>query len=267
MIAAARIVAAHGNRAILDGLSLALAPGELTIVAGPNGAGKSTLLKALTGSLALRAGQITLDGRPLAGWPRRSLAQRTAVVSQGHHIAFPFTVFEVVALGRGIWDAPSSAACRRLVMECLSAVDLAAYEGRLYQQLSGGEQQRVQIARAFCQLGGPHAGADASGVARWLFLDEPTSSLDVSHQLAVLDLARAHVRAGGGALAILHDLNLASLYADRLILMAGGAIVADSAAEDVLSEPCLRSVFGDRIMVKADPITGRRYVLPCELAQ
>jgi iron complex transport system ATP-binding protein len=145
-------------------------------------------------------------------------------------------------------------------------VDLAAYEGRLFQQLSGGEQQRVQIARVLCQLGGPGAGSDAAG-AKWLFLDEPTSSLDVAHQLAVLDLARRHARAGGGALAILHDLNLASLYADRLIMMAGGQIAGDSAAEDVLSEPKLQAVFGDRIGVHADAVTGRRYVLPKDVRE
>jgi iron complex transport system ATP-binding protein len=102
----------------------------------------------------------------------------------------------------------------------------------------------VQIARVLCQMGGPGAGSDAAGV-KWLFLDEPTSSLDIAHQLAVLDLAKRHVRAGGGALAVLHDLNLASLYADRLIVMSGGRIASDSAAADALGEPMLHAVFGE----------------------
>jgi iron complex transport system ATP-binding protein len=150
-------------------------------------------------------------------------------------------------------------------VECLAAVDLTGYEGRYFQQLSGGEQQRVHIARVLCQIGGP-AGGGGSDTPSWLFLDEPTQSLDIAHQLVVLDLARRHVRAGGGALAILHDLNLASLYADRLIVIRDGNIVADGAPESVLTDACVRSVFGDRVRILVDAVNGRRYVLPSEHA-
>jgi iron complex transport system ATP-binding protein len=186
------------------------------------------------------------------------------VLAQSQHVAFPFTVFEVVALGQ-LSAAGRSPDLRRRVVECLEAVDLIGYEGRYFQQLSGGEQQRVHIARVLCQIGGP-AGGSGSAPPRWLFLDEPTQSLDIAHQLIILDLARRHIRAGGGALAILHDLNLASLYADRLIVIRSGNIAADGAPESVLTDACVRSVFGERVRVLVDAANGRRYVLPSEQA-
>jgi iron complex transport system ATP-binding protein len=260
MLSATRLAVTLAGRDVLRGVDLLLAPGELTVVAGPNGAGKSTLLKALTGSLAPSRGQVLLDGRSLAAWPRRALARRRAVLAQAQHVGFPFTAFEVVALGLSAMDDVPQQARRRIVLGSLAAVDLVDFEGRLFQQLSGGEQQRVQIARVLCQLGGP--GAAVGAPAKWLFLDEPTASLDVMHQLATLDLARAHARAGGGALAILHDLNLASLYADRLVVLSEGRIAAEGRPADVLTEPLVHSVFGERVRVVDDAESGGRFVLP-----
>ena len=260
MLAATDLALALAGRIVLADVNLALAPGALTVVVGPNGAGKSTLLKALSGTLAPARGQVTLDGMPLAAWSRHALARRRAVLAQNQHVAFPFTVFEVVALGQVTGAVYGSQALRRVVMESLAAVDLASYAGRFFQALSGGEQQRVQVARILCQLGGAATGRD--GAPKWLFLDEPTSSLDVPHQLAVLDIARAHARRGGGALAVLHDLNLASLYADRIVMIRDGRIVADSTPDDVLEETRMRAVFSDRLRVIADPESGRRYIVP-----
>jgi iron complex transport system ATP-binding protein len=261
MLTAKNVSIALAGRSVLHDLTLTLAPGALTVLVGPNGAGKSTLLKALTGALVPDAGRVTLDGRRLDAWPRRTLARRRAVLAQSQHVAFPFTVFEVVALGQVSWALSRSAEIRRLVLECLAAVDLAGYEGRFYQQLSGGEQQRVNVARALCQIGGPEGGRD-DPLPRWLFLDEPTQSLDLKHQLAVLDIARRHVAEGGGALAILHDLNLAALYADRLLMLDAGRLVGDGAPEAVLAEPLVQSVFGERLRVVADAAAGRRFIVP-----
>jgi iron complex transport system ATP-binding protein len=170
-------------------------------------------------------------------------------------------VFEVVALGLSATDSMAMAARRRIVLASLEAVDLAGAEGHMFHHLSGGEQQRVQIARVLSQLGGPGA-ATYDSKAKWLFLDEPTASLDMPHQLATFDLARAHVRGGGAAFAILHDLNLASLYADRLVVIAQGTIVADGPPGTALAEPVVRSVFGERIRIVDDAETGARFVLP-----
>jgi iron complex transport system ATP-binding protein len=260
MLSATNLAVTLAGRDILRGIDLRLVPGELTIVVGPNGAGKSTLLKALTGSLHPSRGQVLLDGKALAAWPRRELARRRAVLAQAQHVGFPFTVFEVVALGLFAMEGISPQGLTRIVLGSLVAVDLADFEGRLFQQLSGGEQQRVQIARVLCQLGGP--GAAVGAPPKWLFLDEPTASLDVMHQLATLDLARDHARAGGGALAILHDLNLASLYADRLVIVSAGRIATDGPPADVLTEPLVRSIFGERIRVVDDAESGGRLVLP-----
>lgn len=265
MLSAVDLCVTLSGRAVLADVALDLKPGTLAIVVGPNGAGKSTLLKTLTGTLTPTRGQVLFDGEALSAWPRRTLAARRAVLAQSQHVAFPFTVFEVVALGHLSAAAGRSPDLRRRIVECLAAVDFSGYEGRYFQQLSGGEQQRVHIARVLCQIGGP-AGGGGSGPPRWLFLDEPTQSLDIAHQLVVLDLARRHVRAGGGALAILHDLNLASLYADRLIVIQGGNIAADGAPASVLTDACVRSVFGDRVRVLIDAVNGQRYVLPSEYA-
>ncbi len=261
MLVARNLSVALAGRLVLADVNLALEPGVLTIVVGPNGAGKSTLLKALTGTLAPTGGEVTLDGRPLAAWSRRDLARRRAVLAQGQHVAFPFTVFEVVALGQVTGAVYASPALRRLVLECLASVDLAGHEGRFFQQLSGGEQQRVHVARILCQLGGS-APAMVRDAPSWLFLDEPTASLDVPHQLAVLDIARAHAARGGGAFAIVHDLNLASLYADRLVMIRSGRILADGPPGDALEDTRMRSVFGERLRVLVDPASGRRYIVP-----
>ncbi len=265
MLSATGISMTLSGRKVLSDIELAHPPGELVVVVGPNGAGKSTLLKTLTGTLTPTAGQAMLDHRPLSACPRPALARMRAVVAQSQHVAFPFTVFEVVALGQVSGAVYRSPRLKRLVLDAIKAVDLEGYEGRLFQHLSGGEQQRVHIARALCQLGGGESTRD-DDAPRWLFLDEPTQSLDVTHQLAVLDLARRHAQAGGGAFVILHDLNLASLYADRLIMLDRGRIVGDGSPEAVLTEARVQSVFGGRIKVIADPESHRRYVLPEGLA-
>jgi iron complex transport system ATP-binding protein len=260
MFSALNLSVTLSGREVLHGIDLALAPGELTVFVGPNGAGKSTLLKRFTGELRTGQGEVLFDGTPLAHWPRRELARRRAVLSQSQHVGFPFTVFEVVSLGLSAAESVSAEGRRKIVQASLAAVDLPDAGRRLFLQLSGGEQQRVQFARVLSQLGGP--AADTGAPAKWLFLDEPTASLDVAHQLATLDVARRHVRVGGGALAILHDLNLASLYADRLVVLADGRIRASGAPADVLTEPLLRSVFGERVRILEDRRSGYRFVLP-----
>lgn len=239
---------------VLDGVSLEAEPGRVTVIAGPNGSGKTTLLRALTRDLPYR-GTIRLAGRDIADMPGGQLATRRAVLPQASRIAFPFTVLEIVRLGMmsNATPAPGHRAA-----EALARVGLAGFEGRHYQQLSGGEQQRVQLARVLTQVWEP-VGADGP---RWLFLDEPVSSLDIGHQLDVMDLVAGYARAGGGVVAVMHDLNLTAMYADRVILLARGRCLASGPPASVLTDRCLSDAYGCRLRVNTAPAAPATYLLP-----
>lgn len=230
---------AIAGRPIVAEVSLTLAPGMMSVLVGPNGAGKSTLLRLLTGELAPSAGTVLQGGRPLAALVPWQLAARRAVMAQATQLAFPFAVHDVVALALEAVGRRLSPARRATLLESsLAGADVAHLAGRAYQTLSGGEQQRVQFARALCQL---RAG-QAAGEGRMLFLDEPIASLDLHHQLALLDAARALAREGTSVFAILHDLGLAAGHADQLLVMAGGRLVA-AGGPAILDRALLRRVF------------------------
>lgn len=240
----------RAGRPLLDGVSLTLARGRVAVIVGPNGAGKSTLLKVLAGEVKPDAGLVRLDGDPLPGLPPRQLARRRAVLPQHTEVAFSFRVEEVVALGM----APSPQREAR-VARLLEKVDLPGFAGRLYDQLSGGERQRVQLARVLAQL--DRMPGERPG---FLMLDEPTASLDLRHQLLVLEVARAHAATGGGVLAILHDLNLAAMCADELVVMQAGRILAAGPPAEVMTSALLLEAFGVRAEVNAVP--AGPFVLP-----
>jgi iron complex transport system ATP-binding protein len=252
------IVAGYGRTPVLAGLSATIAAGELAVVVGPNGAGKSTMLKVATGEIPPHSGRVLLDGRPLGAIPAALLAERRAVLPQSSELAFPFTVLEVVRLGLDARGRRISGNPAELVARALARVDLTGFGGRRYQELSGGEQQRVQLARVLLQAGPPVA----AGVPRFLFLDEPVSNLDIRHQLAVLEIARDFARAGGGVLAILHDLNIAAAFADRLIVMKAGAIVGDGPPATVLTDALIERVFELPLRVGRVPASAVPFVLP-----
>lgn len=229
------------GRALVSRASLALEPGRMTVIIGPNGAGKSTFLKLASGELAPTSGAVHSLGTPLSRLPAWRLACRRAVMVQATRIAFPLAVHEVIRLGiEGVGRALPRAAADTIVARALDAADIAALAARNVLTLSGGEQQRVHFARALAQL---EAGA-ASEPAQALFLDEPIASLDLCHQLGLLEAVRALARARGVAvLAILHDLNLASAFADRLVVLDQGRIIASGAPRSVLSPGLVRQVF------------------------
>lgn len=241
-----------GRSEIVSGLSLSARAGELTAIVGPNGSGKTTLMRALTGDLPHR-GRITLNGQDLARLPPETLARRRGVLPQAAALAFPFTVAEVVRIG--IEADPRQA--EALIPLALAKVGLPGFSGRLYQQLSGGEQQRVQLARVLAQVWQP---SDAEG-PRWLMLDEPVSSLDIAHQLVVMRLARDYAQAGGGVIAVMHDLNLTALFADRVIIMAKGRMLAQGSPAEVITDDILSSAYGCDLRVNAVPPQGP-WVLP-----
>lgn len=248
------------GRALVADVDLTLRPQRLVAIIGPNGAGKSTLLRLLSGELRPSSGQIVLDGRDIARYTAAELARRRAVVPQATALAFPFTVREVVLLGAtvpGFITPPAHVA--RAVSDCLRTVGLLGLEERLYPHLSGGERQRVHIARALLQLA---AACREDNRPAILMLDEPTASLDLAHQGLVLAEARRQAREGRAVLAVLHDLNLAAAFADELILMSAGRIMAAGTAGDVLRDDLLSRAYGCNVRVNTTPAHGVPFVLP-----
>ena len=250
--------AVQGTTLVRDA-SLRLAAGETTIIVGPNGAGKSTLLKLITGELTPAAGQVRLDGEAVHGAPAWKLACQRAVMVQNQRLAFPFTVYEVARLGlEGVGRSRSRERRDALIAEALEAAGVLGLAGREYQTLSGGEQQRVQFARALCQLA---AGASIAP-RQALFLDEPIASLDLCHQLGLLDSARVIASRGAAVLIVLHDINLAVTYADRLVVMEAGRIVAQGDPTAILDDALLRQVFKVDLAFSRLPPTGLPFLLP-----
>jgi iron complex transport system ATP-binding protein len=252
-LALERIGVRAGGATLLADASVTVTPGEVFVLLGPNGAGKSTLFSVASGLRRDHAGRALLDGRPLAHWPADALARRRAVMAQKASVAFPFRVHEVVMLGRaphrGLASARDDAAAVDAAME---RADVAHLADRLYPTLSGGEQQRVQLARALAQVWGP-----ADPDARFLLLDEPTASLDLGHQAALLGIVREFADRGGGVLMILHDLNLAAAVADRIALLRAGRVVATGTPSEVVTRERVEHVYQVAARVERDPLTGR----------
>lgn len=242
-----------GPRPALDSVSMDAPDGAFYAVLGPNGSGKSTLVKGLLGILAAEAGRAEVDGRNAADWSRRELAQAVGVVPQAETIAFPLTVREMVAMGRypylGALGAEGGAD-RKAIHQALVQCDVEELAGRDVMTLSGGELQRVRIARALAQE------------PRALILDEPTASLDIRHEMAILELLRASADAGMTVVLVTHGLDLAARFADRMLLLAAGRVVAEGPPSEVMRSQVLESVYRWPIAVAADPATGTPRVTP-----
>lgn len=235
----------RGGRVILRDVSLTATPGRLLVLVGPNGAGKSTLLSVMAGLLKADEGQVMLDGKALATWPPRELARRRAMLSQRVDLAFGFRVEEVVRLGRSP-HPPDALRDDRIVDGALRAAHAWDLRGRRYTALSGGEKQRVQLARVLAQIG---EGAAAGG---WLLLDEPEAGLDIAHQHFILRRARACAAAGFGVIAVLHDLNLAARYADEIAVLADGVLLRHADPRTALDPALLSEIYGIPLMCHAD---------------
>jgi iron complex transport system ATP-binding protein len=256
----ARAASYHARgRALVDAATLDIVLGRVTIVIGPNGAGKSTLLKLFSGELSPSGGEISCDGaavRSLSPW---FLACRRAIMTQSAQLSFPFLCYEVVRLGlEGIGKSHSRRQSEDLVAQCLSAGGVLHLASRRYETLSGGEQRRVQFARALAQL---EAGRSISE-RQALLLDEPVANLDLHHQFILLDAARSAAARGVAVLVVLHDLNLAARYADTLAIMRNGALVACGTPAAVLSGETLSDVFDVDLTVTASPSGNGVFVTP-----
>lgn len=234
-----------GTRLLLDDVSMSLQTGEVVALIGPNGAGKSTLLRVLTGYQPTDSGNVSLAERPLAAWSNEALSRRRAVMRQRSGMVFSWNVEEVIAMGRAPWPAAQT---YTVVNEVMALTGCDTLAGRDFCQLSGGEQQRVQLARALAQLwhnGQPHG---------WLFLDEPTSALDLYHQQHILRLLRRLALMGTlSVCVVVHDLNLAALWADRIALLHSGRLVAEGTAQQVLNEATLTRWYQADIRVFSHP--------------
>lgn len=251
LLAATGLACGYGGRAVLRDVSLAVAAGEMTGIVGPNGSGKTTLVRTLTGLLAPQGGSIELDGRPLSEWSWLERAKRIAVVPQQLELSFPFTVAEFVAMGRyphrEEGDAIRDAAAIAAAMNATGTAELAA---RRVTELSGGEAQRVQLAQALAQQ------------PAMLILDEPTSHLDISHQVDILDRLRKLNRAGLTVVMILHDLNLAADYCERIVMLHEGRVACDGPPAAVFTYQRIEEVYRTVVLVKPHPVTGRPHIYP-----
>ena len=247
----------RGGKRVLEDVSIDLYPGEVLGILGANGAGKSTLLSTLAGELPIDPAlhlrcPVTVNGRDIVRLSVAELACLRAVLPQKPELAFDLNVDEVVSMGLYPFPQLSREACRALLDKAIAQADIGLLWDRRYLELSGGEQQRVQFARTLAQL---LAAIQAGGQSCYLLLDEPSSSLDPAHQHGLLRAARqAASDAGAGVLVVLHDVNLAALYCDRLALMVDGGILACGPPADVLLPGPLQRVYGAVAHVQAHPV-------------
>jgi iron complex transport system ATP-binding protein len=253
MVRAENLTVTYGKTKIIDGLNFEATAGKVTAIVGPNGSGKTTLLRALTAEVPFQ-GSVHLNDMDISKTPAWHLAAQRAVLSQATSLSFPFQAIEIVQLGVQSGNHTGN----QIAQIALEKVGLTGYATRFYQELSGGEQQRVQLARVLCQVWQPVEDAKP----KWLFLDEPVSSLDIGHQLLVMQIAQDFAQAGGGVIAVMHDLNLSAMFADTVVLMNNGQIVGHGGAAKVLSDQNISQAYKCDIRTCMPPQTQGWYVLP-----
>jgi iron complex transport system ATP-binding protein len=259
----------HGRRPVLRGVSLEVPSGGFVGILGPNGSGKTTLLRALAGAVRPSSGRVTLDGSDLAALPRQTLARRMAVVPQETHLAFDYSVIEVVLMGRYphlatfAIEGPEDLAIARSALAATETLDL---QDRTFDTLSGGEKQRVIIASALAQIDAVHLKVDTTDEGI-LLLDEPTAALDLAYQLELAALLRSLQERLPIAIAIsTHDLNFAAGLCRTLVLLKDGQVLASGATDDVLTPDNVRALYGVEAEVTRHPATGHITVVPLRRA-
>ncbi len=235
----------YGVCAVVQDISFALEPRKIIAILGANGAGKTTLLKSLNASLPTASGEILLDGENIKSYSRREIAKRIAVIAQENETKFPVSVLEFILSGRFAhgtnfgWETEKDL---QIAVDCLELCDLKNYEDRLMNRLSGGERQRVILARALATQ------------TKILLLDEPTTNLDLSHQALMFKIVREKCKDGNSsAVLITHDLNLASEFADEIILIKNGKITAKGEPRKVLTGENLQEIFGVKVLLDENP--------------
>lgn len=237
---------AYGNQRVLDNLSFSIQGGDFFIIIGPNGSGKTTLMKIISGITKLQQGDVNLLDQSLQRYTQRSLAKKIAYVPQMLPPDFPFTVEELVLMGRSPHQGPLGMEQEKdfkIAKKAMTFTGVDQLYQRKFSQLSGGEQQRAFIARAICQE------------PRIILLDEPTASLDLAHQVRIMDLMeRLKIEKAITVVMVSHDVNLAAMYADRLLLLKAGRIVSLGRPKEVLNYKTLEEAYGCTILVDKSPI-------------
>jgi iron complex transport system ATP-binding protein len=239
-----------GEATILEDVALEVGYGRVLALVGPNGAGKSSLLALLTGDARPTAGRIELEGRGLETYSAKDLSRRRSVLLQFNQVAFSFTAYEVVEMGRAPWIGAEHGDDEAAIRDALTRADVAHLAERTFSSLSGGERARVSLARVLAQD------------TRIVMLDEPTAALDLKHQEDVLRTARTLAGQGRAVVVVLHDLSLAAAYADEIAMIHGGRLAALGAPADVLTEERIEAVYETPVRVLADPDSGLPVVLP-----
>ncbi|MDB5500305.1 MAG: heme transporter ATP-binding protein [Tardiphaga sp.] len=259
VLEAAGVHVSIGQTTLIDGIDLRIDDGEMVAIVGPNGAGKSTLLRLLSADLRASHGVVRLKDQDIHAYAPHALALRRAMLSQHVSVSFPFTVEEIVRMGRG---SQAVAAAQPLIDAAIDEVGLNDFRHRELPTLSGGEQQRAHFARVLVQLACGEA-VQGPGV---LLLDEPTSSLDLKHQIALVEIARRRARRGTAVVAVLHDLNLAVRFADRIIVLRHGAIAAEGTPAETITSEVIRQVFEIDVAVERSS-DGSPFLLPQAMRQ
>lgn len=258
---------------LLRNINLIVSPGEVTTIVGPNGAGKTSLLRCMVDELSATDGEVLFNQIDIDHWTTSDRARSLAVLPQQSLLDFPFTAEEVVMLGRTPHDTGAKKDAE-IVAEALAVVDGGYLSERFYTQLSGGEKQRVHLARVLAQIWEPVVEnkdvedksvegncVDEKCRDRYLVLDEPTSSFDLAHQQLTLDVVQAFASKGAGVLMVMHDLNLAARCSDQIVLMQCGEIVTSGTPEQVLTPDNIRRVFDVEAEVGVHPQTGKPLVI------
>ncbi|MEM1038670.1 MAG: heme ABC transporter ATP-binding protein [Pseudomonadota bacterium] len=255
MLSLVSVSVSLSKKQIVRDISLNAKAGDVTAIVGPNGSGKTTLLRAVTGEVDYN-GSITINGDEVRKLSPMEQASRRGVLPQSSVVAFPFTVLEVVGLGRK--NAVGKRPLKDVMKGALEEVGLQDFGPRIYNELSGGEQQRVQLARVLFQIG----TATDSDNPKWLLLDEPVSSLDIRHQLLIMNKSSEFAARGGGVVAIMHDLNLTAMFADQMCMLRQGEVVAVGPPADVFTSLNVRRVFDCDLKVGVVPSAQEPFVLP-----
>jgi iron complex transport system ATP-binding protein len=258
MLSASKVSFVVGRRALVDKVSANFDSGRLHLIVGANGAGKSTLIKLLSRLTRPDEGTIEYDGSDVAEWSEKQLARRRAVLSQAIEVAFSMPVRELVMMGRyPHFGARPGASDLQVCEEVMRFFEVESMADRSYGTLSGGEKQRVQFARVLAQIWHPVEGA-----ARYLFLDEPLTFLDIRHQIDFMNKVRRFAsQPDVVAIGVVHDLSLAARFSDRLLLLHEGRVLADGSPDEVLREDYLRTAFQVSPVVLTNPTTGDRHVV------
>jgi iron complex transport system ATP-binding protein len=240
-----------GGREVVAGVSLTVAGGSLCALVGPNGCGKSTLLSALSGVRRPASGTVHINGRDIHSISHRDLARQRSLVTQTNRTDTPFTVAEVVEMGRFPWlRTPWAAHSPQIIADAIDACDLGGILDRPFSQLSGGQQARVSLGRALAQC------------APVMMLDEPTAALDIHHQEAVLDILRRQRDDGTAVLIVVHDLSLAAAYADQVAVMKDGHLLAHGPTAEVMTADLLSDTYDHPVETWPHPETGQLLVIP-----